>query len=58
MYINNIIGHTPSLEEHLEVFEKLLKMHADAGIKLRGHKTKIFRDEVEYLAHVVNKDGT
>ena len=45
-------------EEHLEVFENLLKMHADAGIKLRGHKTKIFRDEVEYLGHVVNKDGT
>ena len=58
MYIDDIIGHTPSLDEHLEVFEKLLKMHADAGIKLRGHKTKIFREEVEYLGHLVNKDGT
>ena len=57
MYIDDIIGHTPSLEEHLEVFENLLKMHADAGIKLRGHKTKIFREEVEYLGHLVNKDG-
>ena len=57
MYIDDIIGHTPSLEEHLEVFENLLKMHADAGIKLRGRKTKIFREEVEYLGHLVSKDG-
>ena len=58
MYIDNIIRHTTSLKEHMKVFEELLKMHADAGIKLKGHKTKIFRDEVEYLGHLVNKDGT
>ena len=30
MYIDDIIGHIPSVEEHLEVFENLLKMHSDA----------------------------
>ena len=40
------------------MFQNLLKIYADAGNKLRGHKTKIFRDEVEYLWHLVGKDGT
>ena len=33
-------------------------MHADARIKPRGHKEKIFRDEVEYLEQLVNIFGT
>ena len=42
--------------EHLEHFRKVIQAHAQAGIKIKLKKTKIFQSEVEYLGRKVSQD--
>ena len=42
--------------EHLEHFRKIIQAHAQARIKIKPKKTKIFQSEVEYLGRKVSQD--
>ena len=57
VYIDDLIVHSKSFEEHLghlkEVFEKL----RNAGLKMSPKKCNFFRREVIFLGHIVNEDG-
>lgn len=56
-YVDDVIVHTPDLNQHVEEIRKVLKMHREAGIKLRAHKTKIFQKEADYLGYRVTAQG-
>ena len=57
IYLDGIIIFSKTPEEHLErlgqVFEKL----SAAGLKLKPSKCEFFKSRIEYLGHIVSKDG-
>merc|ERR1711911_9560 len=56
-YLDDILVHTKTEEEHLSALKKVLEAHADAGIKLKAKKTTLFEREVEFLGHRVSNQG-
>ena len=44
-------------EEHLEHLEKVFIVLRKAGLRLKPKKCNLFRTEVHYLGHVINKEG-
>ena len=56
-YVDDVIVHTPSLEQHLVVLEKTLAAHVECGIKLKAAKSKLFRPDVNYLGYEVSEKG-
>lgn len=56
-YLDDIIIHSSSVEEHLVATRHVLEAHRKAGLKLNPEKCHFFQHQVEYLGHVVSKDG-
>ena len=56
-YLDDILIHTPGIDEHIDALEEVLKIHEEAGIKLRGAKTKLFQPDAEYLGFKVSEEG-
>ena len=53
-FLDDIIVHTSTTEEHMQLLERLLSHLADKGIKLRKPKCKFLQTEVEFLGHRVS----
>ena len=57
VYLDDIIVYGKSTEEILErlgaVFEKLRK----AGLKLKLSKCEFFKEQIQFLGHIVSKEG-
>lgn len=45
------------MEEHMETLKVVLGRLSDAGLTVSKEKCEFFRQEVEYLGHVISKDG-
>ena len=56
-YLDDIIVHTHTLEQHLEEVRKTLEMHRTAGIKLRASKCEFFKEEINYLGFRITPNG-
>jgi hypothetical protein len=56
-YIDDVIIHSATVEDHLDHVEQVLALHAKFGMKLRLNKCHMFQKEVEYLGHLVSKEG-
>jgi hypothetical protein len=56
-YLDDIIVHSVTPEEHLEYLEIVLEAHRHGGLKLQPSKCEIFRHEVNYLGHLVSGTG-
>ena len=56
-YLDNILVHTKTEEEHLHTLDKVLEAHVDAGIKLKAKKTFLIEPAVDFLGHRVSADG-
>ena len=56
-YLDDTIIFNTNLAEHLHSLDLVLRAHAKAGLKLQPSKCHLFQDEVEYLGHLVNKEG-
>ena len=57
VYLDDIINFSDTKEEHLKRLEAVFqKLHA-AGLKLKPSKCHFFREEIEYLGHVVSGKG-
>ncbi|MCP4487896.1 MAG: DDE-type integrase/transposase/recombinase [Gammaproteobacteria bacterium] len=56
-YIDDIIIFSTTWEEHLENLEALLKRLQEHNLKLKPEKCTFGAPEVNYLGHVVNKEG-
>ena len=57
VYLDDIIIFSDSKEEHLKRLEAVFQKLAAAGLKLKPSKCFLFREEIEYLGHVVSGTG-
>ena len=56
-YLDDVLLATGDMDIHLVEMEKVLRAHSEAGIKLRMKKTKLFRNEIDYLGFHISGDG-
>ena len=57
VYLDDIIIFSDTKEEHLKRLEAVFQKLCDAGLKLKPSKCFFFREEIEYLGHVVSGKG-
>ena len=56
-YLDDILIYSDNISDHMRHLEAVLKIHAEVGMKINLSKTKIFRDQVTYLGHLVSHQG-
>lgn len=56
-YLDDLIVHSNNLEDHIDHLRQVVALHVNAGMKLNLSKCKLFQETVEYLGHLVSKDG-
>ena len=56
-YLDDILVFSPSLEEHLRHLKIVILRLVDVGLKLKPSKCRFAQKELEYLGHVVSRDG-
>ena len=57
VYLDDIIIFSATKEEHLKRLEAVFQKLAAAGLKLKPSKCFFFREDIEYLGHVVSGKG-
>ena len=57
VYLDDIIIFSDTKEEHLKRLEAVFQKLFAAGLKLKPSKCFFFREEIEYLGHVVSGKG-
>ena len=57
VYLDDIIIFSDTQEEHIKRLEAVFQKLMAAGLKLKPAKCFFFRDEIEYLGHVVSGKG-
>ena len=57
VYLDDILIFGKSIEEHNDRLMKVLARVKEAGLKLSADKCKFLKTEVNYLGHVINKEG-
>ena len=57
VYLDDIIIFSDTKEEHLKRLKAVFQKLAAAGLKLKPSKCFLFREEIEYLEHVVSGKG-
>lgn len=55
--MDDILIHAPTIEIHNQRLEKVLKRCRENNLKLNPEKTKLCRNEVEYIGHRLTSDG-
>jgi len=56
-YIDDILVHTPTFEQHLDVLTRLFGRLSAANLTLGAKKCFLCRPEVRFLGHVVDAEG-
>ena len=57
VYLDDIIIFSKTVNEHLRQLEEVLDCLRGAGLKAKPSKCQVFRKSVQYLEHVVSKEG-
>jgi len=57
VYLDDIVIYAASLTEHEIKFHKFAERLRQVNIKLQADKCEFLRKEVNYLGHVIGKDG-
>ena len=57
VYLDDIIIFSDTKEEHLKRLEAVFQKLSAAGLKLKPSKCFFFREEIEYLGHVLSGKG-
>ena len=57
VYLDDIIIYSRSFDEHLENLNDVFSRLRSANVKLKPSKCSLARSSVEYLGHVVSRDG-
>ena len=57
VYLDDILVTGKSRTEHIATLEKVLTRFEKAGMRLKRSKCKFMMPEIEYLGHVISKDG-
>ena len=56
-YLDDVIVYSRRVSQHLDDLRAVFERLRVAGLKLNFLKCQLFRDEVLYLSHVINKSG-
>jgi len=56
-YIDDIMLTGSTLEEHLQVLDKVLRILKSAGLRLNRSKCLFLQPHIEYLGHVIDQHG-
>lgn len=57
VYLDDILVFSRSLEEHLEHLKTVIQRLSSVGLKLKPAKCRFVQEELEYLGHIVSRDG-
>ena len=57
IYLDDIIIHSRTLEEHIVRLRGVFERLRTAGLKLKPSKCTFFKDEIAYLGHIISKQG-
>ena len=57
VYIDDIIIHTFTAEEHDLRLKEVISKLAEAGLKINFQKSEFRKDSIEYLGHCISADG-
>ena len=57
VYLDDIVVTGSSDEEHIHNLGEVLSRLSNAGIHLKREKCSFFADQVEYLGHLIDKEG-
>ena len=57
VYLDDIIVFSKTLEDHIKHLETVFKLLAEAGLKLKLKKCEFFKTEINYLGHIVTRNG-
>ena len=57
VYIDDVLVFSPSFEEHVDHVSQVLNALHNANLKLKPTKCHFFRQEVEYLGHLLTTEG-
>ena len=57
IYLDDVIIFSDTEEEHLHRMRVVFDRFREHGLKLKPSKCDVFRNEINYLAHHVSKDG-
>ena len=56
-YLDDLMVHTVTTEQHLEELRKVFLMHREAGIRLKAAKTDLFETQAYYLGYKITQKG-
>lgn len=56
-YMDDILIHTETVNEHIGVIIHIFDRLRRSGLKLNTQKTKLFCKRIEYLGHIINENG-
>ena len=57
IYIDDILIISESIQEHIDIVERVLQTLNSHGIKIHVKKCKFFQTEVEFLGHQISQNG-
>lgn len=57
IYLDDVTITAPNDKEHVERLAKVLSRFRTAGLRLRKDKCEFLKPEIEFLGHLVSKDG-
>ena len=58
VYVDDILIHSKTVEEHIDHLRDVLKRVMEYGMVVSRHKCQLFKQEVKYLGHKVGWYGT
>ena len=57
VYLDDVIVIGRNFEEHLQNIGSVLQRLRESGLQLKPSKCSFFKTEVEYLGHIISRDG-
>ena len=57
VYLDDVVAFGPTWEQALAKLRAVFNRLRDANLRLKPSKCKLFRPEVEYLGHVITREG-
>ena len=56
-YLDDIMVRSPDMETHLKHLEIIFKRLEEHGMKIKESKCNFFREELQYLGHIISAQG-
>lgn len=57
VYLDDVIVFSKCIEDHCRDLETVFALLSSAGLRLKFQKCAFVKDEIDYLGHIVSKDG-